>query len=161
MRSSETLLITARPYAADDVPADVPARAIANAANHNGRMKLAWLPSTSRNLLRSVPDVGRRQLVHLDMHGTHLHDGIDGGPGKPYLLLEGNAGPDPCQITDLLQLLHGAPPHAILATSCGADVTGLPVQQTLQGQALQHGVNLVIASRRRLTPDEVNIFGRI
>jgi hypothetical protein len=154
----ETLLITARPYAADDVPADVPARAIAEATDRHGRMKLTWLPSASRHLLRGVPEIGRRQLIHLDMHGTRLHGGIDGGSGTPYVLLEGDTGPDPCQIADLLELIPGSPPQAMLVTSCSADVTGLPVPQTLQGQALQHGVDLVIASRRRLTPDEVDTF---
>ena len=61
-------------------------------------------------------------------------------------------------MADLLELLPGSPPHAVLVTSCGADVAGLPAPQTLQGQALQHGVDLVIASRRRLTPDEVDTF---
>ena len=70
--ASGILLITARPYAADDVPANVPAREIVKAVDQRDGMKLTWLPSASRSLVHSMPDVGRRQLVHLDMHGTRL-----------------------------------------------------------------------------------------
>lgn len=100
-------------------------------------------------------------LIHADMHGTRLESSDQDRLGSrlvPYLVLESETGPQPRTVGAVLDDLPVHPPVALLLTSCESDSIDLEFDDTVHGQAFRRGVDVVIASRRRLTPDEVRLF---
>ncbi|MYX27610.1 hypothetical protein GTY75_13285 [Streptomyces sp. SID8381] len=158
----DALLLTARPYLDDDVPFDVPIADVAAHLHESGHAPPAWLPGTSRAALRRIPAPAHRYfLIHADMHGTRLESADPEQLGSrlvPHLVLESEAGPQPRTVGAVLDDLPFGPPVALLLTSCESDSTDLELGDTVHGQAFRRGVDVVIASRRRLTPDEVRLF---
>ncbi|MEU9613575.1 hypothetical protein AB0D56_18745 [Streptomyces sp. NPDC048209] len=162
-RHSGAVLFTARPFIDDDIPVDVPVAAIAEACHRIGHRPPAWVPSTSRAVLehRARRSGTPAALLHLDMHGARLEQGSTetiGGFPVPHVVLESEFGADPCTVSSFLDQVGGVPPRVLLLTSCEADATDVPVADSIPAQAFQRGVEAVIVSRRRLTPDEVVCF---
>ncbi|MFJ8363553.1 hypothetical protein [Streptomyces sp. NPDC093984] len=158
----DSLLLTARPYLDDDVPFDVPIADVATSLHKSGYASPAWLPGTSRAALQRIPAPAQRYfLIHADMHGTRLESSDPDRLGSrlvPHLVLESETGPQPRTVGAMLDDLPVDPPVALLLTSCESDSTDLEFEDTVHGQAFRRGVDVVIASARRLTPDEVRLF---
>jgi len=154
----DIVLVTARPYAAADVPFDLLPVAIARSLEGSDRASLRCLLGASRRRLEQVTLPKRPWILHIDAHAvTHATAGpsvID----HPHILLEARTGPDPCDITELLRLYGAAAPDLLLLTSCGTDVRAVAPWLTMQGQAIGAGIKGVVLSRRRLTPAEVTVF---
>lgn len=158
------LMISARPYLDEDVPSGVPIEAIAEACRRRGLQPPRWLPGASLDRLsRFDTRGGRRALVHLDMHAikAERRRGSLVSSVSPHLLLEGAAGPDPVTLSTVLDRLGGPPPRTLLLTSCDTDTTDVTGEESLQKQAFERGVDLVVIARRRLTPTEVESFSAV
>jgi tetratricopeptide (TPR) repeat protein len=160
--AAPALLLTARPYLDDDIPADIPISAIANACHEAGHLPPLWLPGVNEGTLRTLSlGIERRVALHLDMHGVQIEAaGSDtiGALPAPHVLLESEFGGMPKTVGELLDDIGGAQPAALLVTSCEAENTEVPFPDTVHGQAMAHGIETVVVSRRRLTPDEVACF---
>ena len=154
----EILLVTARPYAADDIPFDLLPHEIARSLSRSGRSELLWLQGASRHRLEQLSLPSRPWVIHIDAHAvTHARAGravID----HPHVLLESATGPDPCDISEILGLLKGQVPDLLIVTSCGTDIRAVAGELTVQGQAVRLGLKGVLLSKRRLTPAEVAVF---
>jgi hypothetical protein len=160
--AAPALLLTARPYLDDDIPADVPISAIADACREAGHLPPLWLPGVSEVTL-SAPNLGdeRRAALHLDMHGVQIEaagDDTIGALPAPHVLLESEFGGIPKTVGELLDDIGGTAPAALLVTSCEAENTEVRFSNTVHGQAMTRGIETVVVSRRRLTPDEVACF---
>jgi hypothetical protein len=156
--SQAVLLLTARPYADDDIPFDLLPHTVARSLSRSGRSVLQWLPGASRQRLEQLSLPSRPWIIHIDAHAvTHAraeHALID----HPHILLESGTGPDPCDISEILYLLKGQVPDLLIVTSCGTDVRAVAAELTVQGQAARLGAKGILVSRRRLTPAEVTVF---
>ncbi len=153
------LVVTARPYADDDVPAGIPIQPVAAALRLAGLTLPEWSPAATIESLHAMPQSSRRRLLHLDMHGARLRPrSRPDATSVPHLILESARGPDPHTVGEVLAVIPDPPPAALLVTSCEADAADLPFDVSLQGEALAAGVDTVVAARRRLTPDEVAAF---
>jgi tetratricopeptide (TPR) repeat protein len=154
----KVMLLTSRPYAADDIPFDLLPRAVARALSRSNRLVLKWVPDMSRSRLGQLSRRFRPWMIHIDAHAVSYAKFKQKVIDHPHILLESETGPDPCDMSGILGMLGGQPPDLLMVTSCGTDVRGVAPQQTVQGQALCLGVKGVLLSRRRLTPAEVTRF---